>query len=729
MAACGIYNANGFVLFVLSSLNMFLFYIFIFLIAVPCLSVLPQNNMSIEILEQPRINFNYRSEFSLLVLSSTNLTTSIRLQTSKNTLIKSTNPTTRDIIFVIALNSEQLPIFSYWLRWARVAGLSKFLVVAMDEKSAAHALSLNLRTFSLTFLHSSYRDKIYFLHKFLVSLLLEGISFISMKPNIFMFDMSSFSLLDKDIYLLVRGSPTVNNANERVRLHTDLFGISSSATRRGIKGLDFMRRVGHCFINGTASKKEDMILRSSVTQHYQSCMEKSLLWEMRHNGNYWNVQNMSSVSFLDNDLVVNSKQLFKWKLPQSRGVVPPMLLIDEPVETAALVNLLKDWNLNLKEGENNNNNPNVEHAPYVSHSSSIIAARSPSNNNIALTIRIITMDRPTSLKRLLASLSNAHYDNDTVHIEFYVDKTNSTSTVDQTQNRAVVEIVKAFRWTHGSVQRNFEKQNAGIFKMWVRPFPVDDSRNDDTTTTTTTTTKPFLMVLEDDIEVSPFFYSWAKKVLLTYSPHGDDGNLYGFTIQRSQGIIGTKKGENWVESYHDRNVSRSAPFFRYQLLSTWGQIFFPRHWNAFVKWALVARNQVGFKPCVPYLVSNYWYQANPEKIWSIWFNYFVYHSGLTNLYINFNHFSPVTNYALLVNYRENGLHYFSGSNNATTTDIIKRIVPAKFINSSMEIIELPPMSQIPLYNFFFNLVKNEELLKHQWRFTSNCADQCITNVL
>ena len=39
------------------------------------------------------------------------------------------------------------------------------------------------------------------------------------------------------------------------------------------------------------------------------------------------------------------------------------------------------------------------------------------------------------------------------------------------------------------------------------------------------------------------------------------------------------------------------------------------------------------------------------------------------------------------------------------------------------------MSQIPLYNFFFNLVKIEELLKHQWRFTSNCADQCITNVL
>jgi hypothetical protein len=231
------------------------------------------------------------------------------------------------------------------------------------------------------------------------------------------------------------------------------------------------------------------------------------------------------------------------------------------------------------------------------------------------------------------------------------------------------------------------------------------------------------MVLEDDIEVSPFFYTWAKKVLQTYAPHAE-GNLYGFTIQRSHGIIGIKKGENWVESYHDRNVSRAAPFYRYQLLSTWGQIFFPRHWNAFVNWAVVAKNQVGFKPCVPYLISNYWYKANPEKIWSIWFNYFVYHSGLTNLYINFNHLSSDTNYALLLNYRENGLHYFSKSD--TTAEIIKRIVPAAFINESMQI-ELPPMNRIPLYNFFFNLVKNEDLLKHQWRFTSKVGDQCVLN--
>eukprot|EP01036_Dinobryon_divergens_P031478 gene31478-40880_t len=612
----------------------------------------------------------------------------------------------KDFVFVVTVNSEQLSIFSYWLWWARIAGLSKFLVFAMDEKSAAKAISHELQTISPESLHR-FSDKISFRNRFFQSLLLEGVSFISMEANTFMLDLSSFSLSEKDIYLSARGPPPANS-NERLKLHGELFGIS--ATRGVTTGLDFMRRVNDCFLNGTLSKKYlrrllDHQSVRSATQLYQSCMEKSL-WEMhRNNGK----KKLQSISVLGADVVVNSHQLFKLNLPQSRGKLPAMLLIDEPVDAAAKVNLLRDWNLNLEEGENSN--PKVKHAPYVSHSS--IAARPSSPiNNIALTIRIITMDRPTSLKRLLTSLTKAHYDNDAVHIEFYVDKPKSAA--DQTKHQAVIDIVKAFKWKHGSVQRNFEKQNAGIFKMWVRPFPVKTDES---------AAQPFLMVLEDDIEVSPFFYTWAKNMLLTYAPHAE-GNLYGFTIQRSHGIIGTKKGENWVESYHDRNVSTAAPFYRYQLLSTWGQIFFPRHWNAFVNWAVVAKNQVGFKPCVPYLVSNYWYKANPQKIWSIWFNYFVYHSGLTNLYINFNHLSSVTNYALLLNYRENGLHYSSKSN--ITTGIIKSIVPAKFINSSIQI-KLPPISRIPLYNFFFNLVKNEDLLKHQWRFTSNCVDQCITN--
>ena len=134
---------------------------------------------------------------------------------------------------------------------------------------------------------------------------------------------------------------------------------------------------------------------------------------------------------------------------------------------------------------------------------------------------------------------------------------------------------------HGTVERHLGKKNAGIFNMWVRPFPVKADR---------TGSKSYFMVLEDDVKVSPFFYLWTKRVLLSYGEH-QDGNLYGFfTIQRSHSIMGVKKGAIWGEHFHDKSVNKSSLFYRYQLLSTWGQVFFPRHWNAFVEWALKARN-------------------------------------------------------------------------------------------------------------------------------------------
>jgi hypothetical protein len=249
--------------------------------------------------------------------------------------------------------------------------------------------------------------------------------------------------------------------------------------------------------------------------------------------------------------------------------------------------------------------------------------------------------------------------------------------------------------------------------MWVRPFPasvVSDATD-------------FLMVLEDDMELSPFYYLWAKKVLLHYLPY-EKGNLYGFTLQRQHSVLGIKKGGKYQLTYVDKQVDPSAPLYRYQLLSTWGQFFFPRHWNAFVQWALPARERHGrgeFSPCVPYLFCNKWYLDRPQHIWSIWFNYYVYQTGLTNLYVNYNNYSASQDFGLLINYRENGLHF-------TKKKVSNEFANVIMINDTLNM-ELPPLKSLPLYNFFFNLIDNEVILKHQWRFTSAYGNKsCITNV-
>ena len=673
--------------------------IFIFSIVVTISSLSMNEITERENQGQARIIYHVKSSnlttSNLGDISANNITFATPIiETFRSSVLEVPSAMNREFLFVVTVNARQVAIFSWWLQWAKIAGLTKFVVFAMDEKAAVNAISHNLQTVS-PFYRSSFNDKMTIRHGFFLSLLSKGISFISMEANALMLDLSSFSIPEKDIYLSFRGSLPAN-FNDRVRLHADLFGISPSM---GVAGLDFMQRVGHCISNGTLVKP---ISARSATQHYQSCMEKSI-WAMNGEDGNSNPKISQSISFFDGNVVATSRQLFKWNAPQSKGFIPAMLLVDEPVDDFPKEKLLREWSLNLDE---EGSHPYVKHAPYVSHSS-IEAKPTASVKGIILTIRIISMDRPSSLKRLLASLSNAYYDSDTVNIEFYVDKPKSTS--EQTANEAVVEVVNAFQWKHGPVRRIFEEQNAGIFKMWVRPFPTD---------TTDPMTKPYFMVLEDDVEVSPYFYYWVKKVLQTYSKH-EDGNLFGFTIQRSQGILGIKKHRKWTEDYNDKNVSISSPFFRYQMLSTWGQIFFPRHWNAFVDWAVVARNKVGFQPCVPYLNSNEWYLQKPQSIWSVWFTYFAYSSGLTNMFINYNHLSEKVNYALLVNYRESGLHFSTPKKNSNSKGEV-------LINARLQF-DVPPMSRIPLYDYFFNLVTNENLLMHQWRFTSNIGKQCIKN--
>ena len=633
---------------------------------------------------------------SAFLSSAVKMTTSIKVKNSGKYL---------NFLSVVTVNIEQLDIFQYWLRWAKIAGFVNFLIFAMDEESAAMALSHKLQTFSPAIIHRfSLRDKIAYRHEFFLSLLNAGISFVSIGVSNFILDVKTLSLPGKEIFLSVRGYPPANT-HEPMRLSTDLFGITAKYS----KGLEYMRRVGSCFQNGTIPKNDttNRYLRAlsskpSATLHYQYCMEKSSSEMLK-------TKNATSFSFLDTDVVANSYQLFKSHIPQSQGDIPPMMLIDEPAGESSKLKLLRDWNLNLEDGENNN--PNVPHAPYVSYYS--IATRPTSSvvkpTSIVLTIRIITMDRATSLQRLLTSLTNAYYGSDVVHIEFYVDKPKADA--DQTKNKAVVDIVKAFQWKRGTVVKNFEKQNAGIFNMWVRPFPIKEGNS---------SSKPYFMVLEDDVELSVYFYSWIKRVLLTYGQY-EDANLYGLAIQRSHSVVGVKKGKVWTESFHDKKAPRSSLFYRYQLLSTWGQVFFPRHWNAFVDWAVVAHNQTNFLPCVPYLICNEWYFKGTKKMWSIWFNYFVYQSGLTNLYINYNHLDRNVNYALLVNHREKGLHYFSNSEALANTRLSEVLISESLKS------ELPSMSRIPLYNFFFDIVGNENLLKHQWRFTSRFKDTCVTN--
>lgn len=115
-------------------------------------------------------------------------------------------------------------------------------------------------------------------------------------------------------------------------------------------------------------------------------------------------------------------------------------------------------------------------------------------DKMRISVNIITQNRAHSLTRLLNSLRNAYYVGDEIPISFNMD-----SKVDE----ATLKLVNSFDWPHGpKILRRRIIQGGLIRAVSESWYPTSD---DD-----------FGLLLEDDIEVSPYYYLWIKYALLAY---------------------------------------------------------------------------------------------------------------------------------------------------------------------------------------------------------------------
>ncbi|CAL0327638.1 unnamed protein product [Lupinus luteus] len=105
-----------------------------------------------------------------------------------------------------------------------------------------------------------------------------------------------------------------------------------------------------------------------------------------------------------------------------------------------------------------------------------------------ISINIITQNRVNSLARLLKSLTNAYYLGDEVPITFNMD-----SKVDE----PTIKLVGSLDWPHGPKTLRRRIIQGGLIRA-VSESWYPSSHND------------FGLLLEDDIEVSPYYYLWIK---------------------------------------------------------------------------------------------------------------------------------------------------------------------------------------------------------------------------
>ena len=201
-------------------------------------------------------------------------------------------------------------------------------------------------------------------------------------------------------------------------------------------------------------------------------------------------------------------------------------------------------------------------------------------------IAIITHRRPASLRRLLRSLRCAHHLGDEIAV---------TISVEHGADDETLRLARTWPWPHGA-RRVFRRVvRGGLIAAVVDSWYPSSNHS-------------YGLLLEDDIEVSPFYYVYLKLLLMrhVYADAADGGNgghmlpsVLGISLYTPR-LVELTMPRRHIDLFQvlgpssERAVAAAAAaaiptgdgggrghLFLQQLPCSWGQLFFPAHWREF----------------------------------------------------------------------------------------------------------------------------------------------------
>ncbi|XP_040574754.1 uncharacterized protein [Lepeophtheirus salmonis] len=248
-----------------------------------------------------------------------------------------------------------------------------------------------------------------------------------------------------------------------------------------------------------------------------------------------------------------------------------------------------------------------------------------------LTVIILTMNRPHSLQRLLNSLDKTEFDEpeDYFDVEIHVDKSLGSLYKD------CVKIAKNYTTSKmnskGKSTPKIFKTNHGLRAAWFDAwYPKPDDE--------------FSIFVEDDLELSPYWYIWLKK---TWRHYGNRSDIAGIALQRQFNMF--------QKPAADVEINNEGMPFLYKLVATWGFSPHPKHWREFLDWFHSIDNEK-FDPYVPGLITSDWLHMHTtmgkrHMTWEQWHIYYGERHGLYTLYHNLPRRTTLAS-----NWREAGVH-------------------------------------------------------------------------
>lgn len=221
-------------------------------------------------------------------------------------------------------------------------------------------------------------------------------------------------------------------------------------------------------------------------------------------------------------------------------------------------------------------------------------------NNPAIVI--VAYNRPHSLERLLNSINKAYYNSSFINLII---------SIDHSIEEAIYKLADDFVWENG--EKRILKQNKHLGLKQHILMCADLVQEFES-----------VIILEDDLVVSPFFYEYALQAKEFYK---HDDNIAGISLYNYQVT------ENNFYPFQALNDGSSVYFM--QLASSWGQLFTKKHWENF----------------------RQWFKLNPEltdeittpdyiKVWgnNSWKKHYINYLCSTNRYFVFPHLSLTTNF-------------------------------------------------------------------------------------
>ena len=217
---------------------------------------------------------------------------------------------------------------------------------------------------------------------------------------------------------------------------------------------------------------------------------------------------------------------------------------------------------------------------------------------------VVGYNRPFGLKRLILSLKEADYLSDKVDLVISIDKGK--------KQQEIIDICEKIKWDFGEKHIRIFNENLGLRKHIIKCGDL-------------TNLYDAVVVLEDDITVSKYFYNYAKQAIERYRNN-----------EKIAGISLYKHGIHPKSFRPFEPVNNGYDVFFMQYAQSWGQCWTREMWRKFRDWYKININYVPDDKTPDY-VSKWNKQS--------WLKYYIKYTINSDRYFVYPYVSLSTNHS------------------------------------------------------------------------------------